>query len=80
MEATDQIDKLIESRAKRTGADEANAIEALWRASERAHAAKQRQENRTAWCDYYRRLAACNLKAARDYRRRARLLENGENA
>ena len=70
-----ELNRLVERQAQRTGADEANAIEAMWRASERAHAAKQREENRIAWCDYYRHLAACNIRAARDFRRRAKELE-----
>ena len=73
-----EIDRFIERQAQRTGADEANAIEAMWRASERAHAAKQRKENRSAWIAHYRGLTAAHLKMALDCRRRARELEATE--
>lgn len=50
----------------------------MWAASERQELAKRREENRRLWVVYYRGLAASNLKAARDLRRRVRLLEAGE--
>ncbi len=73
-----EIDRFIERQAKRTGADEANAIEAMWRASERREEAKRREENRQAWCEYLRRVSASHLKAARSARARARALEANE--
>ena len=77
MEATDQIDRLIESRAK--GREEANAIAALWRASERAHAARKREENRSAWIHYFEHLAhGCRRRAEEYDARVALLLEEGE--
>ncbi len=36
-----EIDRFIERQAQRTGADEANAIEAIWAASERRVLAKR---------------------------------------
>ena len=69
-----EIDRFVERRAQRAGADAANALEAVWAASERQEQAKRREENRAAWMEHYRRLAASSIKAARDYRRRAREL------
>ena len=84
MEATDQIDRLIEKRqAKQTGADEANAVEAMWRAGERAHAAKQREENRTAWFAYFSHLAHSCRQRAEEYEAKADALldqSKGEDA
>lgn len=60
-----QIDAFIESRNK--GRAEANAIAAMWRASERAHAAKQREENRTSWVLYYTHLAQGCRRRAEEY-------------
>ena len=71
-----EIDRFVNSRSKQR--EDANALAAIWAASERRELAKRREENRAAWADYYRRLAGANLLAARDYRRRARLLEAGE--
>ncbi len=44
-----ELDRLIERQAQRSGADEANGVEAMWRASERAHERKRREERRLAW-------------------------------
>ncbi len=76
MEATDQIDRLIESRAK--GREEANALAQLEKAEDLRRLLETRQENRILWIEHFRRLAACSLAAARDYRRRARALEANE--
>lgn len=64
-----EIDKFINSRSK--AKEEANAVEALWRASERAHAAKRREENRTAWVGYYERLAHGCRERAEEYEAKA---------
>ena len=72
-----EIDKFISSRSKQR--EEANAIAAMWRASERAHAAKQREENRTGWIIYYTHLAqGCRRRAEEFDARVALLLEEGE--
>ena len=71
-----ELNRLVERQAKRTGAEEANALAAIWAASERRDLERRREKNRELWCEHYRRLAASSLKAARDYRRRARELEN----
>ena len=74
MEATDQIDRLIESR--RQGREEANALAQLERAEDARRLREMRQDHKVLWVEHYRRLAASSLKAARDLRRRARELEN----
>lgn len=76
MEATDQIDRLIESR--RQGREEANALEAIWAASERRVLEKRREENKIAWIAHYRGLTAAHLKMALDCRRRAREMQATE--
>ncbi len=76
MEATDQIDKLISSRAR--GREEANALAGLEKAEDLRRLREMREEHRVLWIEHFRRLAACNLAAARDYRRRARALEANE--
>ena len=76
MEATDQIDKLIQSCAK--GRKEANAEAARQREIDLKRLAAMREENRAAWIYHLRRVAGSHLKAARSARARARRLENGE--
>lgn len=72
-----ELDKFINSQAKkRKGAEEANALEAMWAASEARALAKQREENRTAWVEHYRMVAAAHLKLARSFRQRARQVES----
>lgn len=63
--AEGEIDRFITSRSKQR--EEANAVEALWKASERAHAAKQREENRTSWIIYYTHLAQGCRQRAEEY-------------
>ncbi len=48
-----QLDKLIVRR----GRDGANAVEELWKASERRHREELQRENREAWAEYHRGLA-----------------------
>lgn len=76
MEATDQIDRLIESR--RQGREEANALAQLERAEDARRLKAMRQEHKVLWVEHYRRLAACNIRAARDFRRKARELGANE--
>ena len=73
MEATDQIDRLIESRAR--GREEANAEAALERAADRRRHDEYREACRELWAIHLRRLAGNYLAMARDARRRARALE-----
>ncbi len=78
MEATDQIDRLIESRSK--GREKANELEAFWRASELRVLAKQREENRTGWFAYYSHLAHSCRRRADEYEAKAeQLLQEGEH-
>ncbi len=78
MEATDQIDKLISSRAR--DREQANAEAALRKAEDRRKREEMQRENRALWCDHLRRLSANYVAMARDARRRARALERGETA
>lgn len=66
------LDKFIDSRAKRKGEDSANLEAALERQRLARKIAAQREENRVAWCEHYRRLTDCYLRLAFDARRRAR--------
>lgn len=63
-----EIDKFINSRSKQR--EEANAVEALWRATERAHTAKRREENRDASVAYFSRLAHGCRRRAEEYDRK----------
>ncbi len=63
----------------RAGQEAANALEAVWAASERRELAKRREENRTLWVQHLRRTAAAHLRIARSARARARVLEAGES-
>ena len=79
--ASKELDKFIDSQAKRKGEDAANLEGALERREDARKLAAMREENKSLWIRHYRRLAACNLAAARDYRARARALETeGETA
>lgn len=51
MEATDQIDRLIDSRA--AGRDKANALEAMYTESVRRHHEKRRRQHRDLWLDFH---------------------------
>ena len=53
------------------------AAEELWRESERKYAARRREENRVAWCHYYRNIAGTLYARAEEYIIRAEKLENG---
>ena len=67
------LNKFIDSQAKkRKGAEEANALEAMWAASERRVQAQRREENKALWVEHYRRLTVAHLELAKDFRRRAR--------
>ncbi len=60
----------------RPGQDAANAVAAMWQASERAHERKQREENRTLWFVYFSHLAhSCRQQAERYEARAEALLE-----
>lgn len=74
-----ELERMVEKRRDgRSGREKANAEAAHQRAADLRKAAEMRQEHRVLWVEHFRRLAAANLLAARDFRRRARLLEAGE--
>jgi hypothetical protein len=50
--------------------------EELWKASVRRYNARRREENCTAWCDYFSRLAGSLRARAAEYDQRVALLEN----
>ncbi len=71
------LDRFIESRAKRKGADEANLLAMEWAASERRVLEKRREENRTAWIIYYSNLAhGCRQRAQKYEAKADALLED----
>ncbi len=74
--AESEIDKFIASRSDSRKA--ANEEAARQRAEDARKLREMRQEHKVLWVEHYRRLAACNLKAARDYRRRAREMQATE--
>lgn len=73
---SDQIDALRDRRAAEVGRARANALEAMWRASEMRHQEKKRRANAALWYTHYSALAASLRRSADGYERRAeRLLE-----
>ena len=71
-----ELNRLIERRStQETDPDERDE---LWKASVAAYNARKREENRLAWCDYFKRLAAYLRARAEEYDRRAALLTNAE--
>ena len=74
-----ELDRFLESQSKkRKGEDKANLEAAAEREADARKLAAMREENRVAWCEHLRHLAAVSLATAREYRRRARALEVGE--
>jgi hypothetical protein len=68
--AESEIDNFINKRA---GArDKANALEEMWRASERRHRRKVRLANGHAWVAYFDHLALCYERRADEYWDRSR--------
>jgi predicted acetyltransferase len=80
-EATEkELDTLIRRRHERRVLSEGErAAEELWRESERKYAARRREENRVAWCAYYRGIAGTLHARAEEYISRAEKLENGHH-
>ena len=73
-----ELDRLISRRAsqdRRPGPDEQ---EEVWKASVRAHNARQRAENRAAWFAFFCRMAESHARIAQDYERRAEELCSDE--
>ncbi len=79
-----ELNKFIDSQAKRKGADAAYLLAMEWAASEARILAKRREENRTAWIIYYSHLAHGCRQRAQEYEDKAdELLEDeprGETA
>ena len=74
-----EIDAFISRRHDRRVAEEGERPEEeMWAASERAYFARRREENRLAWCDYFKRLATSLRSRAEEYDQRAALLTNAE--
>ena len=70
-----QLNTLIEKRAgARSSADEAAD---MWRRSEARHRQQLREANRSAWVDYFSRMAAAHTKLGEDFWRRAEALREG---
>jgi hypothetical protein len=74
-------DAFIASRHDRRVLSEGDRLEEeLWRESERKHAARRREENRIAWCSYYRRVAGALYARAEEYIVRAEKLSREAGA
>ncbi len=70
MEATDQLDRLIASRA----GSKANLEEELWRSAEREYRAERAEARHHQWRTHLTRLAANHREIARGLEERARRL------
>jgi hypothetical protein len=75
-EATEkELDALIRKRHdQRVASEGERAEEELWAESERKYAARRREENRIAWCAYYRSIAGALYVRAEEYIVRAEKL------
>jgi hypothetical protein len=72
------LNRLIEKRHNQRVQSEGERVaEELWGESERRYFARQREENRIAWCHYYRNIAGALYARAQEYIVRAEKLENG---
>jgi hypothetical protein len=70
--AEKSINEFINARSK--AKKKANEEEELWKASERLHKEKLREENRSEWISFFDRMAQCHARIAEDYERRAEAL------
>ena len=69
------LDHLIEKRHdQRVLSEGERAAEELWAESVRRYFARQREENRIAWCHYYRNIAGALYVRAEEYIVRAEKL------
>jgi hypothetical protein len=72
------LDRLIEHRdAQRRKTEGERLEEELWQESVERYNARRREENRIAWCAYYRGIAGALYARAEEYIVRAKKLENG---
>jgi hypothetical protein len=75
-----ELDRLIEKRHDRRVVEEGeHPAEEMWAESERAYFANKREENRLAWCAYYRRLAVSLRGRAWEYDVKAEMLETSRH-
>jgi hypothetical protein len=73
-----ELDAMIRRRDEKRRQSEGERLEEeLWQESERKHVARRREENRIAWCAYYRNIAGALYARAEEYIVRAEKLENG---
>jgi hypothetical protein len=78
-EATEkELDAMIRRRHdQRVASEGERAEEELWQESVNRYNARRREENRIAWCAYYRNMAGALYARAEEYIVRAEKLENG---
>jgi len=70
-----ELDRLISKRASQDRWPDPDEQEEAWKASVRAHAARRREENRLAWCEYFSRPAGSLRARAEEYDQRAALFK-----
>jgi hypothetical protein len=70
-----ELDNFISRRhEKRVEQEGERLAEEMWAESERRYAARQREVNRAAWCDYFSRLAGSLRARAEEYDHRVQAL------
>ena len=67
------LNAMIERRGRK-GELDPDEREELWKESVRLYNARRREENRSAWCEYFCRLAGSLRARAEEYDHRARAL------
>ena len=75
IEAAEKAEKSIDAfinRRRSKAKEKANALEELWRASERRHRRNIRLANGQAWVAYFDKLASSHERRAGEYRDRSR--------
>jgi hypothetical protein len=77
LEATDQLDRLIERRA--TGTEAANERERIWKRGLEAHHAEHQEANRHQWATYFKTLARNHARLAEENELRAKALIERKN-
>lgn len=71
-----ELDRIVDKRARE--AEEQSRVEEAWKASERAHRQRRRQENRQAWIAFHRGLARSHAALSESHEERATRLAAGE--
>jgi hypothetical protein len=72
-----ELDAMISRRHEKRVLSEGERLEEeLWQESVKAYNARRREENRIAWCAYYRNVAGALYTRAEEYIVRAEKLEN----